>query len=144
MMILADKGHLKAYSLEKNNHKKQKINLIEFYENSTLSQKMGQRITDKSGNFGKKSRMNGTHGFGEHPNIILELEKKAIKDMASYIDSIVTNSHCTEWYFASNKTLNNRILTLLSPIVKDMLKEDLPVNLMNSSKIELLHRFHIA
>jgi len=144
LMILTDKGHFKAYSLSRSNHKNKKFNLVEMYENPLMMQRMGERITDRSGNFGKGNRMMGNHGFGEKATINSELEKRVVKGMADNINFLIKNSRCSSWYFASEKTIHNQIFDKLDPSVKETLKVDITANLTNTCKMDLLHKFHIA
>ena len=62
--------------------------------------------------------------------------------MAGNINNLIKKNNYAEWYFASEKSINNKIMKLLDEEVKHRLKENVAADLISLHKMELLSRFH--
>ncbi len=134
LVVLLDKGHLKVYNLLKSKNNKKRINLVSSSENREAKQRLKDKISDQSGRFGI--------GNGENHNYKLEEEKRFIRHMADDINSLIKTNNYADWFFASEKSINNKILKLLDQDAKCCLKENIAADLINFHKTELITRFN--
>lgn len=133
LVVLIDKGHLKVYDLLKSKNNKKTINLVRSSENRVAKLRLKDKISDQYGRFGT--------GNGENHNYRREEEKRFIKNIAGDINSLIKNGRYENWFLASEKSINNKVLKLLDPEVKCCLKENIAADLTNLHKMELLNRF---
>jgi hypothetical protein len=69
------------------------------------------------------------------------MEKKLSKMIAKDIDALIENENCDEWYLASGKKINRRIIDNLKPEVKGKLLKNITVDLTRVGKSEILSHF---
>ena len=134
LVVLMDKGHLKVYNLIKLKNNKMRIDLLKSLENKDGTKKLQEKMSDQSGRFGI--------GNGENHEFQREDEKRLLRTMAGNINNLIKKNNYAEWYFASEKSINNKIMKLLDEEVKHRLKENVAADLISLHKMELLSRFH--
>ena len=134
LVVLMDKGHLKVYNLIKLKNNKMRIDLLKSLENKDGTKKLQEKMSDQSGRFGI--------GNGENHEFQREDEKRLLRTMAGNINNLIKENNYADWYFASEKSINNKIIKLLDEEVKHRLKENVAADLISLHKMELLSRFH--
>ena len=134
LIVLLDRGHFKTYNLSKTKKNSKRINLLKSYENESALQKLNEKISDQAGRF--------RTGNCENHNMKLEEEKRFIKNSAQDINNLIKKHNYVDWYFASSKSLNNKILCCLERDVVKCMKENITADLIKKSKMELLERFN--
>jgi hypothetical protein len=143
IIITADLGHFKAYGVTKDSpDTSPRVTLIESYASLEGHGKLGDKLSDAGGRFRRSGGSNeGAQGSGERHNIELEMEKKIAKMMAKDIDALIESEKCNEWYFASGKKINRKIIDNLKPEVKDRLVKNITADLTGVGKSEILSHF---
>ncbi|MEN8264125.1 MAG: host attachment protein [Nitrospirota bacterium] len=143
IIITADLGHFKAYRITKDPlEASPEITLIESYDSIEGHGKLGDKLSDAAGRFGRGGVKEGTaKGSGERHNIELETEKRLIKMIAKDIDDLTVSEGCDKWYLAAGEKINRQIVENLKPEVKDKLLKNITANLTKIGKSEILSHF---
>jgi|GEM_PF-6341842 len=133
LIVLMDRAHMKIFKMHKTHKGKKSIELLEEKENIEAMQRMGDKLSDQAGRFGE--------GNGENHNLKAEEDKRILKAAVNHINSFIKNNGSLEWFFASEKSIHNRVLEKLDKGVADLMAQSIPVNLMNEDKLCLIDRF---
>ena len=143
IIITADLGHFKAYRVTQDPPDiSPRVTLIESYDSIEGYGKLGDKLSDAGGRFRKSGSKNEVaKGSGERHNIKLEMEKKLLKMIAMDIDDIIESEDCDEWYLASGKKINRKIINNLKTEVKDRLVKNITANLTGVARSEILSHF---
>ncbi len=143
IIITADLGHFKAYRVTQDPPDiSPRVTLIESYDSIEGHGKLGDKLSDASGRFRRSGGKDEVaKGSGERHNIEREMEKKLSKMIATDIDALIENEDCDEWYLASGKKINRKIIDNLKPDVKERLVRNIIANLTGVGKSEILSHF---
>ncbi|UCH80219.1 MAG: host attachment protein [Nitrospiraceae bacterium] len=143
IIIIADLGHFKAYRItQEPRQPSPKVTLIESYDSIEGHGKLGDKLSDAGGRFRRSGGKDEVaKGSGERHNIELELEKKVSKMLAMDIDALIEREGCNEWYLASGKKINRKIIDNLKPAVKNRLIKNITADLTGIGKAEILNHF---
>ena len=143
IIITADLGHFKAYRVTEDPPDiSPRVTLIESYDSIEGHGKLGDKLSDAGGRFrGAGGKDEVAKGSGERHNIKLETENKISKMIAKDIDAVIENEDCDEWYLASVKKINRKIIDNLKPEVKDRMVKNITADLTGVSKSEILSHF---
>jgi hypothetical protein len=143
IIITTDLGHFKAYRvIEDPPDISPRVTLIESYDSIEGHGKLGDKLSDAGGRFRRSgAKEEVATGSGERHNIELEMENKLSKMIAMDIDALIENEKCDEWYLASGKKINRKIIDNLKPEVKDRLVKNITADLTGVGKTDLLSHF---
>ena len=143
IIITADLGHFKAYRVTEDPPDiSPRVTLIESYDSIEGHGKLGDKLSDAGGRFrGAGGKDEVAKGSGERHNIKLETENKISKMIAKDIDAVIENEDCDEWYLASSKQINRKIIDNLKPEVKDRMVKNITADLTGVGKSEILSHF---
>ncbi len=143
IIITANLGHFKAYRVTQDPPDiSPRVTLIESHDSIEGRGKLGDKLSDASGRFRRSGGKDEVaKGSGERHNIELEMEKKLSKMIARYIDALIENEKCDEWYLASAKKINRKIIDNLKPDVKDRLVKNITADLTGVARSEILTHF---
>ena len=143
IIITIDLGHFKAYRVTEDPPDiSPRVTLIESYDSIEGHGKLGDKLSDAGGRFRRSgAKEEVATGSGERHNIELEIEKKLSKMIAMDIDALIENEKCDEWYLASGKKINRKIIDNLKPEVKDRLVKNITADLIGVGKAEILSHF---
>ncbi len=143
IIITADLGHYKAYRVTKERQDiSPRVTLIASNESIEGKSKLGEKLSDTGGRFRRAGGKNEVaKGSGERHNIELEMQKKLSKKIANDINALIENEGCVEWYLASSKKINRKIIDNLKPKVKDRLVKNITADLTGVGKSEVLGHF---
>ena len=140
IIIVADLGELKAYSIEKHegvvenemkvSHSLKLINNENFINGR---KKSGELLSDKGGNFENQT-------FEEH-NQQTEREKRTIKEIAEDIEMIVKETNPRELFLAFPKEHNNELTNILGQETKAVLAKNVASDLVKTKQDKLLEYF---
>ncbi len=143
IIITVDLGHFKAYRVTKAPRDiSPRVTLIESNDSIEGRGKLGDKLSDTGGRFrraGGKDEV--AKGSGERHNIELEMEKKLSKMIAKDIDALIKSEDCDQWYLASSRKINRKIIDALKPEVKDRLGKNITADLTGVGTSEILSHF---
>ena len=139
IIITADKGHFKAYRVSKDtvvpeSPKTEQIMSIDYVE---AHGKLSDKVTDSAGRY----KQGTGAGFGEQHNIVLETEKRLIKQISDDINAVLSNEQHDRWYLAAAPEINAQVLENVNEGLKTKLEKNIKANLTNKSKSEILKHF---
>ena len=143
IIIAADLGHFKAYRITKDTLEiSPRVMLIESYDSIEGHGKLGDKLSDAAGRFGRGGgKDEAATGSGERHNIELETEKKITKMMAKDIDGLLDSEKCEKWYLAAGDKINTQIVENLKPETRAKLEKNITANLTKIDKSEILSHF---
>ena len=143
IIITVDLGHFKAYKITKDPLETSPgITLIESYDTIDGHGKLGDKLSDAAGRFGRGGgKEEPAKGSGERHNIELETEKRLMKMLAKDIDTVIVSEKCDKWYLAAGEKINRQIIENLKPEVKASLFKNITANLTKIGKSEILSHF---
>ncbi len=142
IIIVADLGHFKAYRITKEPFESPRITLIESYNSIEGHGKLGNKLSDAAGRFGRGTGKNNVaKGTGERHNIEMEIKKRLIKMISKDIEALIVSEKCEKWYLAAGEKINRQIIENLKPTVKAKLDKNITANLTKIDKSEILSHF---
>ncbi|MFA6191068.1 MAG: host attachment protein [Sulfurimonas sp.] len=142
LIIVADLQRFKLYSIQEEPLGREHVELHESVDNLETHQRLSEKVSDKQGHFQNSDSIGVCgSGSGENHNIALEEEHRRIKEIAKQITEALQKYNYTYWYFAAPKAINNQIVELLEPSVKDNMKVNLHLDLTKIKNDELLSHF---
>jgi len=141
IIIVVDLGHFKAYDVS-DTPTGSKIDLVASYDLTEAHGKFSEKFSDANGRFGAGGGKNGAaSGNGESHNTVLELEKRAVKQISKNINSLISQKAVDRWHLAAAKGINSQIVENLDPEVRARLGKNMSSDLTKASKTDLLNHF---
>ncbi len=152
LLIIADRGNLKAYRVEKTaNERPPRLNLLEAFSMVDAHRRISEQNTDLAGRFGVSGAAGGPRGStGTHQASIsdrhyeIETSKRLYKQIAAHIMSILNRENAKRWSLAAPSEMNDALLSELDPGVRKTIAENLHADLVHVHPSELLGRFSVA
>ncbi len=142
IIIAADLGHFRAYSVTKNEWESPRVELIESYDTTEAHGKLSEKYSDANGRFslmgGKKGAPSGN---GEPHNVKLEAERRITKLIAKDINTLIGREGYGRWYLAAPEGINSQIVEGLDTTVKSKLTRNIAEDLTKTNKSEILSHF---
>ncbi len=140
ILIVADLGELKAFSIEKHegtfrNEMKISYSLKLINDENFLKgrKKLGEDLSDSAGRF--------QHGTLEKHHLISEREKRTIKEIAHDIEVIVKETKPKQLFLAFPKEHNHELTNELGQESKAVLTKNVASDLVKTEKEKLLTHF---
>lgn len=142
IIIAADLGHFRAYSVTKNNWESPRVELIESYDSTEAHGKLSEKYSDANGRFGMMGGKKGAAcGNGEPHNVRLEAERRMTKLIAKDINTLIGREGYERWYLAAPEEINRQIVEYLDTTVKSKLTRNITEDLTKTKKTEILGHF---
>jgi hypothetical protein len=145
VIVAADLGHFRAYSVTKDKWESPRVELIESYDSTEAHGKLSDKYSDANGRFGMMGGKKGAAcGNGEPHNVRLEAEKRMTKLIAKDINALINKEGAGGWYLAAPEGINRQIVECLEPSVKGKLSKNIGEDLTKTKKSEILSHFETA
>jgi hypothetical protein len=145
VIIAADLGHFRAYSVTKDKWESPRVELIESYDSTEAHGKLSEKYSDASGRFGMMGGKKGAAcGNGESHNVRLEAEKRMTKLIAKDINALIRREGNGGWYLAAPEEINKQIVECLDPSIRSKLSKNISEDLTKTRKSEILGHFETA
>ncbi len=142
IIIAADLGHFRAYSVTKDKWESPRVELIESYDSTGAHGKLSEKYSDADGKFGMMGGKKGAAcGNGESHNAKLEAEKRMTKLIARDINALIDREGYDSWYLAAPEEINKQIIECLDATVKNRLAKNITEDLTKTRKSEILDHF---
>ncbi|MFA6137085.1 MAG: host attachment protein [Sulfurimonas sp.] len=142
LIIVADLQRFKLYSIQEEPLGREHVELHESADSLETHQRLSEKVSDKQGHFQNSDSISVCgSGAGENHNIVLEEERRRIKEIAKQISEALHKYNYTYWYFAAPKAINNQIVELFEPSVVDNMKINLHLDLTKIPDDKLLTHF---
>jgi hypothetical protein len=145
LVVVTDLACLKAYRLE-NNHPNRslRLELVEEFNNAEAHGKLGERVSDLSGRFPRRTGAQHTTGAmsdGERHNIELESRKRLVRQLAQRLNGLVGNKEVERCLLAASREINHQLLEELEPLVRAKIEKNVPVDLTKLDRAEIMGHF---
>jgi protein required for attachment to host cells len=145
LVVVTDLGCLKAYRLE-NNHPNRSLHLelVEEFNNAEAHGKLGDKVSDLSGRFPRRTGAQHTTGAmsdGERHNIELESRKRLVRQLAQRLNGLVGTNEIERCLLAASREINHQLLEELEPLVRAKIEKNIPVDLTKVDRAEILGHF---
>jgi hypothetical protein len=145
LIVVSDLGCLKAYRLE-NNHPNRslRLELVEEFNNAEAHGKLGDKVSDLSGRFPRRTGAQHTTGAmsdGERHNIELESRKRLVRQLAQRLNGLVGNKEVERCLLAASREINHQLLEELEPQVRAKIEKNIPADLTKLDRAEILGHF---
>lgn len=137
LIVIADLQHFKLFETKKDPLGRLSLELLESVESAETHKRLSEKVSDQHGNF----KSAGGSGAGEDHNLVLEWERRRVKEIGEQItDALKRHTHET-WGLAAPKAINNQIVELLNDANKKSMKKNLPSDLAKIPNNKLLEHF---
>ena len=145
LVVVTDLGCLKAYRLE-NHHpeKPPRLEPIEEFNNAEAHGKLGEKVTDLSGRFPRRTgAQHGTGAMsdGERHNIELESRKRLVRQLAQRLNALGRSKDVERCLLAASREINHQLLEELEPQVRAKIEKNVHVDLTKLERSEILRHF---
>ena len=145
LVVVTDLACLKAYRLE-NNHpnKSLRLELVEDFNNAEAHGKLGDKVSDLSGRFPRRTGAQHTTGAmsdGERHNIELESRKRLVRQLAQRLNRLLGSKEVERCLLAASREINHQLLDELEPLVRAKIEKNIPVDLTKLDRAEILGHF---
>lgn len=139
-LIVADRGNLKAYRLEKAPAERpHHVQLVQSLSLADAHTKVSEMNTDAQGRRSSDGSVQ-VGGTGER-HYELEGDRRSAKELAEHITTILREHKPDAWSFAAPGDLNHSILDQLEPSLRKQVAENIPRDLVKISPNDLLNHF---
>ena len=139
LIIVTDLQRYKVYTTKVDPMGRESVELLENIDSLETHQRIREKVSDRVGNF---QSMGGSGSAGEEHNLMLEEEKKRIKEIAKQISVSLQDHKGKKWYLAAPKAINNQIVKQLDSHLTDDLLVNLHLDLTKAHDNELLAHFN--
>lgn len=137
LIVITDLQHFKLFETKKDPLGRESLELLESVDSSETHKRLSEKVSDQHGNF----KGVGASGAGEDHNLVLEWERRRIKEIGEQISDALKRHAHEFWALAAPKAINNQIVELLDNGNKKSLKINLHSDLTKIPNNKLLEHF---
>ena len=143
LVIVADRGSLKAYQVSETPTRGPSLKLIQAFDVTDAHGRLIDKVTDLAGRFPV------TEGAGAHrgaasiaeSKLETETDRRIYKQLADQISKIVNNDGVEGWSFAAAAEIHGAIVDLLPSAVRDRIVEHVKSDLVKVESAKLPSHF---
>lgn len=133
VVIVADMEHFRAFTKKSDPAGREALSEITACDQLSAHGRLSDKLSDKAGNFKGSS--------GEAHNLVSELKKRTIEQIAREIEAVLGATPHDEWWAAFPKPIFNQIVNALSGQVRDTLKKECHADLSKTPAADILKHF---
>ena len=142
LLIVADRGGLRAYKVGENPNRAPGLHLLDSFEAQEAHGRYSEKVTDQAGRFkGSGIANQSTGGSAEHTTIDMENDRRACKHIAQRINELVEREKPEGWLLALPATIHQLVESHLKPDVLKHLGEVVHADLLRSEPAKILTHF---
>ncbi|MGH7938663.1 MAG: host attachment protein [Bryobacteraceae bacterium] len=142
LIIVADRGSLKAYRVEDTPTRGASLQLVQALELTDAHGRYDDKLTDQAGRF-PVSDGNGRHAnsIAERTALETETEKRICKQLADRISEVVKKEATDGWSFAAPAPIHAAISDLLPRPIRNRVVEHVKSGLVKTEPAKLRNHF---
>ncbi|HEY2800706.1 MAG TPA: host attachment protein [Chthoniobacterales bacterium] len=142
LIVVADRGSLKAYRVEDTPTRGASLQLVQAFELTDAHGRYDDKLTDQAGRF-PVSDGNGRHAnsIAERTALETETEKRICKQLADRIAELVKKEAAEGWSFAAPAPIHAAISELLPPPIRSRVVEHVKSDLVKIEPAKLRSHF---
>jgi hypothetical protein len=137
LLIVADRGALKAYQIEKTEHHKPAAHLIDSFSVDEAHKRYQDLYSDMAGGFPSLATAGQGNGTAERMKLAAENEMKCFRKLAHHLGQLLQKLRPERWDFAAPSEINGAIIDGLSAECKKTLHKRIPRDLVNTPAADL-------
>ena len=144
LVIVADRGSLKAYQVNETPTRGPSLKLVQAFDITDAHGKLIDKVTDLAGRFPVTESAGAHRGAASIAESKLETEtdRRINKQLADQISKIVNGSGKEGWAFAAASKIHSAIVDLLPDRVRNRIVEHVKSDLVKVEPAKLPTHFH--
>lgn len=143
LVIVADRGSLKAYQVGETPTRGPSLKLIQAIDLADAHGKLTDKLTDAAGRFAVTENAGSPRGgasIGER-KLETEIDRRIYKQLAEQIAKIVQHDGVEGWSFAAAPEIHGAVVDLLPAAVRDRIVEHVKSDLVKVEPAKLSSHF---
>jgi hypothetical protein len=143
LVIVADRGSLKAYRVDETPTRGPSLKLIQAFDITDAHGKLIDKLTDLAGRFPVTESAGAHRGQASiaESKLETETERRINKELADQIAKIINGSSGAGWSFAAPSEIHSAIIDLLPGRVRDRIVEHVKSDLVKVEPAKLPNHF---
>jgi hypothetical protein len=143
LIIVADRGSLKAYRVNETPTRGPSLQLVQAFNITDAHGRLVDKVSDQAGRFpvgdgGSSRHMNA---IAERTQMEAETDRRIRRELADRIVDIVKSDGVTGWSFAAPSSSHNAIIDLLPADIRARIVEHVKSDLVNIEPAKLSAHF---
>jgi hypothetical protein len=142
LIIVADRGSLKAYRVDETPNRGASLQLVQAFEITDAHGRYDAKLTDQAGRF-PVSDGNGRHAnsIAERTALETENDRRICKQLAEHIAEVVKREAVEGWSFAAPASIHATIAEMLPAPIRNRLVEHVKSDLVKIEPAKLASHF---
>ena len=142
LIIVADRGGLKAYRVDQTPARGASLRLVQSLEITDAHGRYGDKLTDQAGSF-PVSDGNNRHAnsLAERTTLETENDKRICQQLAQHIAEVVKAEAVEGWSFAAPASIHAAVAELLPAAIRDRVVEHVKSDLVKIESAKLPSHF---
>jgi hypothetical protein len=144
LVIVADRGSLKAYKVNETPTRGPSLKLIQAFDITDAHGKLSDKLTDLAGRFAPTESAGAQRGgasIAERTQLENETDRRIHKQLADEIARVVKSDGVTGWSFAAPAHIHAAVVDLLPNAVRDAIVEHVKSDLVKIEPAKLPSHF---
>ena len=143
LIIVTDRGSLKAYRVEETPTRGPSLQLVQAFNITDAHGKLVDKVSDLAGRFPVSDGAGGRHAnsIAERTQLETETDRRIHKQLADQIVKIVQSDGVEGWSFAAPASIHAAIVDLLPASVRDRIVEHVKSDLVKTEPSKLPTHF---
>ncbi|MBV9008339.1 MAG: host attachment protein [Verrucomicrobia bacterium] len=143
LIIVADRGSLKAYRVQATPTRGPSLHLVQAFDLTDAHGRLLDKVTDQAGRFPVGDASSGRHmnAVAERTQLDAENDRRIFKQLAERIVEIVKGEGESGWSFAAPAPSHKAILDLLPANIRDRIVEYVKSDLVKIEPTKLIAHF---
>jgi hypothetical protein len=141
LVIVADRGNLKAYKVSDTPTRGPSLQLIQAFTITDAHGRLQDKVSDRAGAFPDASGPGQMNSIAERQGIETETDRRIYRELAERIAAVVKKDGAAGWSFAAPSTIHAAIAELLPRDVRDRVIEHVQADLVNTEPAKLAGHF---
>jgi hypothetical protein len=143
LVIVADRGTLKAYRVDETPTRGPSLRLVQAFDITDAHGRLIDKVTDMAGRFPVSDGASGRHmnGIAERTQLENETHRRIYKELADQICKVVKSDGIAGWSFAAPAEFHSAIVDLLPTDVRNRIVEHVKSDLVKVEPAKLGSHF---
>ena len=141
LIIVADRGSLKAYKVSKTPTRGHHLELVQAFDTTDGHGRLQDKLTDQAGAFPGGSAPGQMNSIGERTGIETENDRRIHKQLADSIGDIVAREGKNGWSFAAPVSVHSAVIDLLGADVRRRIVDNVKSDLVKIEPAKLPNHF---
>ncbi len=143
LVIVADRGSLKAYKVNDTPTRGPSLQLVNAFDTTEAHGRFQDKLTDQAGRYATGVGANGIHsGIAERTGIDIETDRRIFKQLADNIAEVLKREASGEgWSFGAPASIHSAVVELLPADVRGRIVEHVKADLVKIEVADLPKHF---